>query len=177
MKFFTPDQCAEWLNHRGVAADDAGPQFSDAAVSTPKFTIPVDAGHRVALARVLWECIAQNSAETLLWTTYWHAWPSGQHLPIATALRKSFGELRTMGDAPGCVTRSGESDDALSLLITAILFLWDSWAINADGSKCLFLSHDEYGMVYCQDKSEVNRIDKQIAAIIDATEPRREPER
>lgn len=176
MQFLTADQCADWLSHRGVDADNTGPQFSDTSASKLEFAIPTDAGRRVALARVLWECIAQDSPETLLWTTYWQAWPSGQHLPMATALRKSFGEFRSMGDAPGCVARCCESDEALSVLITAILFLWDSWAINADGSRRLFLSHDEYGVVYCEDNNEANRIDERIAALND-TEQRRQPER
>ena len=169
MQFLTPDQCADWLSHRGVDADNTGPQFFDASASTLKFAIPTDAGRRVALARVLWEYIAQDSPETLVWLTFCHAWPSGQHLPMATALRKSFGEHRSIGDAPGCVVSSGESNDALSVLITAILFLWDSWAINTDGSRRLFLSHDEYGVVYGEGKNEASRIDERIASLIDAT--------
>src|SRR5512138_854433 len=39
----------------------------------------------------------------------------------------------------------GEDDEALSVLITAVLFLWDCWLLSTNGRIAVFFSHDEWG--------------------------------
>jgi hypothetical protein len=172
MQFLTANQCARWLRQRGADAEDSGPQFSNGWFAfTRKFTIPSDAGRRVVLARVLWEWIEHHSPEILIWPTYWHAWPSGQHLPIAATLRLGFGETRSIEAAPGIVVCTRESADGLSMFVLAVLFLWDCWLINANSSGCVFVSHDEFGLIYCQAEAESVRLQQRMAAHNYATEP------
>jgi hypothetical protein len=177
VQFLTVNQCARWLRQRGADADDSGPQFSKGWVSsTGKFTILSDAGRRVALARVLWEWIEHDSPEILIWPTYWHAWPSGQYLPLAATLRLGFGETRPMEEAPGVVVRTGESADGLSMFVVAVLYLWDCWLFNANGSACVFVSHDEFGLIYCKTEAESVRLQHRMAEYNYAIEPREERE-
>ena len=171
MNFLSFSQCAEWFVQRGIDADERGPLFDESRFGfSHNFAIPSDAGQRVALARVLWENTEADSAETMLWATYCHAWPSGQHAPLAMLLRDALGESRPINVAPGCLVRTGESDDGLSLYVVAILFLWDCWIVNANASLCVFISHDEYGVVYCQNNIKGTQLADRLGALTDATE-------
>jgi hypothetical protein len=38
-------------------------------------------------------------------------------------------------------------DQALAVLVTAVLFLWDCWVLSPDGTLAAFFSHDEYGVI------------------------------
>jgi hypothetical protein len=68
-------------------------------------------------------------------------------MPLAEAVRRGLGEERSLQVAPGCLVRLGEDDQALAVLVTAVLFLWDCWVLSADGKLAAFFSHDEYGVV------------------------------
>ena len=59
----------------------------------------------------------------------------------------SFGETRSLADAPGHHCEQGDDDDGLSVLIQACLFLWDCWMFS-EGGAIIALSHDEHGVVY-----------------------------
>src|SRR5262245_14650279 len=117
--FFTEEECRRWSAARGFPLGDApysvladGPPFS-----VRYFDIPADAGARVTVVRDLWDRIGRGQPETLLWVTTWGVWGSSEHMPLARRFRQSLGEERPLIDAPGCLTRLGEDDDSLSLLV------------------------------------------------------------
>jgi hypothetical protein len=68
-------------------------------------------------------------------------------MPLADAVRRGLGEERPLDVAPGCLVRLGEDDQALAVLVTAVLFLWDCWALSPDGNLAAFFSHDEWGTI------------------------------
>ncbi len=149
MQFLTEEQSRAWASDRkyplgerpySVLAD--GPPFS-----CQNFTIPSDAGARVAMVREIWACVASGQPEALLWVTHWSVWPSSEHMPLAEAVRRGLGEERPLHVAPGCLVRLGEDDQALAVLVTAVLFLWDCWVLSPDGTLAAFFSHDEYGVI------------------------------
>jgi hypothetical protein len=149
MQFLTEKECRAWASARrfplgespySVLAD--GPPFS-----VRYFSIPRDAGVRVAIVRDLWNRIGSGRHQTLLWPTQWSVWPSSEHVPLALGVRRGLGEERPLIEAPGCVARLGDDDNALSILVVAILFLWDCWMLSGDGATATFLSHDEWGAV------------------------------
>lgn len=149
MQFLTEDQCRSWASARkyplgerpySVLAD--APPFS-----CEHFTIPTDAGARVALARAIWADVGSRQPEALLWVTAWSVWPSSEHMPLAEAVRRGLGEERPLDVAPGCLVRLGEDDQALAVLVTAVLFLWDCWVLSPDGNLAAFFSHDEWGAI------------------------------
>jgi hypothetical protein len=111
------------------------------------FDIPVDAGARVALARAVWSAVGGGQPEAMLWVTDWSVWPSSEHMPLAAAVRRGLGEERSVQEAPGFLAMLGEDDQALSVLVTAVLFLWDCWLLAPNGRLAAFFSHDEFGTV------------------------------
>ena len=68
-------------------------------------------------------------------------------MPLAEAVRRGRGEERALDVAPGCLVRLGEDDQALAVLVTAVLFLWDCWVLSPDGNLAAFFSHDEWGAI------------------------------
>jgi hypothetical protein len=57
------------------------------------------------------------------------------HCPTARVFRRGLGEERSLKAAPACLARLAEDDDALSVLVVAILFLWDCWMLAGDGAN------------------------------------------
>jgi hypothetical protein len=149
MNFLAADDCRTWAAQHGFSFNDR-PRYADLeedGFRPHKFEIPSDAGRRVALARLLWESVAQGKAEAVLWVTDWSVWPSGEHMPLVTALRRAFGEGRTLDEAPGHQFRLGEDAEGLSFFCVALLFLWDAYLLAGGGEMAVFISHDEYGVV------------------------------
>jgi hypothetical protein len=108
------------------------------------FDIPHDAGQRVALvAGHLDE--RSFGGTSLVWFTEWGIWPSGERQHIFYRFRASYGEIRTLSDAPAHLLVSNERDDLLSLVTIGVLFLWDVYVVADDASVSLHYSHDEWG--------------------------------
>ena len=149
MQFLTEQECRSWADTRRLPLGESPwSVLADAPpFSVRYFSIPQDAGARVCVVRDLWQRIGSGKAETLLWVTTWGVWPSSEHMPLALGLRRGLGESRHVKDAPGCLARLGQDDDALSVLVVAVLFLWDCWMLAGDGKTAAFLSHDEWGVV------------------------------
>lgn len=149
MQFLTEEQCRTWASDRHYPLGER--PYSVLADGSPfscqKFGIPADAGARVALAREVWAGVAGAQPEALLWVTDWSVWPSSEHMPLAEAVRRGLGEARPLHVAPGCIARLGEDDEALAVLVTAVLFLWDCWVLSPKGDLAAFFSHDEYGVI------------------------------
>ena len=148
MQYLTDAKCREWATRAGYRLNDSFGSDLLAGPSAPlRFVIPADAGSRVALARVLWEATGSGVAETLIWVTERGMWPSGEHLPLAEAVRRGFGAEVPLDDAPGHLARLGEDDAALSMVCLAVLFLWECWVLPKSDRPAVFVSHDEYGVV------------------------------
>lgn len=108
------------------------------------FSIPEDAGRRVALAKNLLSLL-DESAELLVQIGDWAVWPSGQHMPLFDRFRQALGERRPLIEAPGHAIPASERDDAASILVLSVLYLWNCHVLSATSDQALFVSHDEYG--------------------------------
>jgi hypothetical protein len=153
LRFLTNEECRSWASRRQFPLGQSPKSIlaERPPFSVRDFGIPQDAGARVALVRSVWDSVGRGRPETLLWVTDWSVWPSSEHMPLATALRRGLGEERSLIDAPGCMARLGEDDDAMSVLVTAVFFLWDCWLLEADGRLAAFFCHDERGAVCSRD--------------------------
>ncbi len=149
LRFLTQQQCQTWAIAHGYRLYDPpwGRQVDVASFDEQRFRVPEDSGARMALARMLWDSLASDAPEALVWVTEWGVWPSGEHLPLAAAVRRGYGETRSLHDAPGAIIGRDETDAGLSLMALAILFLWDCWLLLPGGQMACFLSHDEYGAI------------------------------
>lgn len=148
MQYLTADESRAWATHHGYYLNEAFGRPLASEIRTPlRFQIPEDAGARVILARTLWETAGQGAPEVLVWVTDWGVWPSGEHPPLAEAVRREFGAEGSLDESPGHLVRLGEDDAGLSILCLAVLFLWDCWVLPADRRPAVFASHDEFGVV------------------------------
>ena len=150
MRFLTADECAEWCERNGYPPPSVFRGRDEhhwrEGYRRHDFSIPSDAGQRIALCRLLWD-LADDEAgtERLLWMLGWSVWE--EHMPLFKTLRRALGEPRELIEIPGHLIEPSEAADGLSLLIVASLFLWDAWLYSRSG-VVIELSNDEVGAVY-----------------------------
>jgi hypothetical protein len=157
MRICTYHECADWCAAHGyptrhVEGYLVGPEpdLTEPGFSLAMFSIPEDAGRRVTLVKNLIALI-EDDAELLLQVGDWAVWPSGQHMPLFDRFRQAFGEHRPLIVAPGHVVPAGEREDAVSILVLSVLYLWNCHVLSAHGDQALFVSHDEYGWFAVRD--------------------------
>ncbi len=145
IKFLTESEAVTWCASNQIALNDRGrPDTQQYQGKIEKFNIPSDAGARVALVVGKFENF-KNENETLIWIKDWSIWKSGERMHIFDRFRLSYGEQRSLCDAPAGIIHVNEYEDGLSIVVCAVLFLWDCYILNKKGSKILFYSHDEFG--------------------------------
>jgi hypothetical protein len=164
VRFLSPAECEAWCHARGfpVAEGEPTPSFPDPI----EFQIPSDSGRRVALSRLLWASLAQQSPESLLWVTQYGVWPSGQHRPLADSARAAWGATAPIREQPGHLVLPGESDDGLSVLVLAALFLWDVWLLPGGAQRAVHLSHDEFGIAWFAVASERAAFERKLQSFL-----------
>jgi hypothetical protein len=131
-----------WCRQHEILLSEGG--FPDLSALPIKFSIHSDAGARVSLVSRSMEAF-RGEPELLVWFKDWSVWPSGERMHIFERVRKSYGEVRQLGDAPATLFEAGEIEDAISFVTVAVLFLWDCYVLTPSGAKLLFFSHDECG--------------------------------
>jgi hypothetical protein len=167
MRFLNPAECVSWCEKHGYPAGHRAGRTVPIADKKPtgfdfaEFSIPADSGAKAAFAKFLISLI-MPTPETLLWLDEWSVWPSSQHLPLFTRFRAAFGEHRPLIDAPGHLVSSSEIEDATSILVVALEFVWDCHLLSASGQEAVFVSHDEYGWYASRDASEVAAVREKI---------------
>ena len=97
----------------------------------------------------------------LLWVTAWDIWGS-QNWHLYYRLRQSYGELRTLGDAPGHLFLDYESADLVSFLEVGMLCGWDMHVIPIVGYNRALVSHDEFVEFVADDNNMVDEFASQL---------------
>ena len=123
------------------------------------FAIPDQPAGRVLLAKAVLAPFLNSDAEILLWIGDWGIWPSGEHLPLFLRLHEALGEKRPLMEACGHLTSRAEAEDATSVLVLAVMFLWDCHILSGDGKRQAFFSHDEFGKFSSDSESEVREVE------------------
>ncbi|WP_321469932.1 hypothetical protein [uncultured Paludibaculum sp.] len=109
----------------------------------PNYRLPKDSGKKVALARLLGNLFLDHGP-FFLWVTGTGIWSSAEHLDLFDRYRLSFGEHRTVHDAPVHMLEDGDRAAAISLLCLTLFFIWDVEIIASDRSVAISVSHDEW---------------------------------
>lgn len=109
-----------------------------------RFTIPRDAGQRVALVRGHMRAF-QDEDEVCVWLHDWSVWPSGQWEHLFRRFRASYGISESLEERPGHLIRKKEFDAAVSTVVYSVLMLWDCHVLGSSGRPFVFYSHDEFG--------------------------------
>jgi hypothetical protein len=166
MRFLTPEQRQAWCVERQVPLREAGwirPDIGFEHFHIADLPYPPDSGAKVSLARHLFSLVASDS-ETLVLVDDWAVWPSSQHLPLFTRFREALGEHRPLIEAPAHVVTPADADDAISIVVTSLLFIWDCYGISSTGRDAFYISHDEYCYFASRDASVAERVTSGLAA-------------
>ena len=92
----------------------------------------------------------------------WDIWPSGAHPPLWEAMRRGLGARQTIDHTPGHIFTSSEREDGLSIIILGCLFLWDAWFLTDTGFTAMYVSHDEFGVVYSVEGAELEDLESDL---------------
>ena len=155
MRFLTPEQWQAWCVERqfplrkggSIRPDIIADEFHRADLPYPK-----DSGKKVSLAHRLFSLVASDS-DTLILLDSWSVWPSSEHLPLFIRFREAFGENRPLVEAPGHLVTPIDADDAISVISTSLLFVWDCYGISFTGRDAFYISHDEFCLFASRDAS------------------------
>lgn len=152
MRCLSDRESAAWCQRHGYPVADLGPYGRPAPVVDGQFrlvalTYPADSGLRVRLARDVLHALAQGS-ELLLWIDQWDVWPRSQHQPLFARFREAFGETRPLIQAAGHLFPVEQLDDALSVLVVALLFYWDCHVFTVPRGPVYFCCHDEWNGLF-----------------------------
>lgn len=163
MNCLTESECLNWLNQMGMPTSQfskpveffAGLPFS--GFTAKRFSIPEGSGRKVALARaIFWQSKLESAA--LVWLRNWMVFPSCAHIPLALRLREAMGCRESLEERPGILVEPNRLDDATSLLIISLEFLWDCLIVDATLRLICFVSHDEHLLLMSKDDAFVAQI-------------------
>ena|SRR5258706_10704583 len=154
MRFFSPDECAEWCSELQVALDDEG-----------RPTREMPQAHRLrckfppSFAQLLWfsraiESAVQPCQECLLWVTDWGIFPSNENHHLYYRLRQSYGDVHLLREAPGHLCFDYERPEVVTLVHLCILFGWDVHLIPRGGYGRAFVCHDEWAQLGFDDHAQ-----------------------
>jgi hypothetical protein len=138
MRYYTKNECEEWLRGLERAKPEETPGVRKAHVHYPP-------SRSRLFYLVHW--ISSNlmyRSPALLWITEWGIWGSSENWHLYYRLRQSYGDLRLLHEAPGHLFLGHESEDLASFLEVAMLNGWGGYFLTQANYVNAFFSHDEY---------------------------------
>ena len=167
MRFLTPTEWQAWCTQREIPLREAGwlrPDISADHFHVVDVPYDGDSGAKVSMARFLFSLVAPDP-ETLILVDDWAVWPSSQHMPLFTRFRQAVGESRPLIESPGHIVTATDSDDAVSIVATSLLFIWDCSGISSSGRDAFYISHDEFCLFASRDPSVAAQVTEQLTVM------------
>jgi hypothetical protein len=110
----------------------------------PSYFLPKDSGAKVCLARIIANTFL-DVGPTVLWINETGIWPNSEHLDLFSRYRLSYGEGRSVSDAPVHIFDSVEDRDTfISILCLSLFFIWGTEITDLNRTRALTISHDEW---------------------------------
>lgn len=116
------------------------------------YSIPADSGRKTALSRLFAHLLLRNPS-ACVYVSGWGVWSSSENLDLFYGYRRSFGESRTLMEAPVHLFEQTEADTFSSILSMAFYFVWDAWIFDTGGKSLVRISHDEWLEVQSDDEN------------------------
>ena len=164
MRFYTQQECEEWLAARQRRKPDDVPEMNRERIGYP----PTPGRIRYLSHWMATSLPYQRPA--LLWMTEWGIWSSGENWHLYYKLRQSYGDHRLLEEAPGHLFLKHESEDLASFLQLAILNGWGGYLLTEADFVNAFFSHDEYFDFFAMNHSELANVRKAFSDGTPATE-------
>lgn len=115
------------------------------------YSIPRDSGAKTALSRVFAYLLLRKPS-VCIYVSGWGVWGSSENLDLFYGYRRSFGEKRTLMEAPVHLFEQSEEDTFVSILCMVFYFVWDAWVFDVEGKALVRISHDEWLEVRTDDE-------------------------
>jgi hypothetical protein len=138
MKFYTQQQCEEWLAQRNRVPPD-----QDKSLPAERFDYPNEGYRFFPIASAIAHSITYRQP-VLLWVMQWGIWPSSENWQLYYKLRQTYGDHRLLPDAPGHLFLEYEAEDLSTFLQVAMLSGWDGYILTEANYVNALFSHDEY---------------------------------
>jgi len=140
MKVLTKENASEMLG--GEPLDAFVSQLSSRLqLVGDTYSIRPDSGHKTALSRLFAYLLLRNP-NVCIYVSGWGVWE--ENLDLFYGYRRSFGENRTLMEAPVHLFERSEEDTFVSILSMAFYFIWDAWVFDIEGKALVRISHDEW---------------------------------
>jgi hypothetical protein len=150
MKILTKENASEMLG--GKSLETFVNQLSDRLRQVGvTYSIPRDSGAKTALSRVFAYLLLRKSS-VCVYVSGWGVWGSSENLDLFYGYRRSFGENRTLMEAPVHLFEPSEEDTFVSILCMVFYFVWDAWVFDTEGKALVRISHDEWLEVRADDE-------------------------
>lgn len=148
MRFYTNQECEDWLRGSGRTKPDAG-----GAPAPLRLSFPKDIPGTYRWANWIANHIVSDEPY-LLWIVEWGIWPSSENLHLYYTLRHAEHDFRLLHEAPGHLFLKHEKSLVTSFLQVAMLNGWGGYILNQQGYVDAFFSHDEF-MDFYSDQAEL----------------------
>ncbi len=155
MRFYTAQECEEWLRGRERSKPDAVPECYVERIDYPAQPYKIfSMAHWIASSLTY-------RMPTLLWITEWSIWPSSENWHLYYKLRHSYSDMRLLHEAPGHLFLEHESEDLTSFLQTAMLNGWGGYILTQADYVNAFFSHDEYIKFFAKLEGNLTEVRKE----------------
>jgi hypothetical protein len=138
MRFYTYQQCEEWLAQRKRLRPD-----QDKSLPVERFEYPNEAHRFFPIANAIAHSITHRRP-ALLWVTEWGIWSPSENWHLYYKLRHTYGDSRLLHESPGHLFLDYEAEDLSSFLQLAMLSGWGGYILTEANYVNIFFSHDEY---------------------------------
>jgi hypothetical protein len=118
------------------------------------FRIPTDSGRKAALARQISTTVRPGEKNVVVWIAQTGVWPSSENQQLFYALRRSWGEPRSLAEAPYHLFSALDREQLECLLDIVLFFFWDVLVLSPSQAVGLWFSHDEILDLHAGDKAE-----------------------
>jgi hypothetical protein len=154
MFFMTRDQVMRWAADLQLNAKELSGEYVD---SNKPGTIRVEFSEVALSSYVLAQTIANalgEPPEMCLWITDAGIWPSVENQHLYYKLRGSYGDLRSLSEAPAHRFLGFERADLTSFLQLTLDFRWGGHLISAPSWVVVHISHDGWMVIEAENRLE-----------------------
>jgi hypothetical protein len=124
MRFYTKDECEEWLRGRDRVRPD-----QTAGIAVERIGYPPEPHKFFYFAHWIATSMTYRMP-TLLWVTEWSIWPSSENWHLYYRLRQGYGDRTLLHETPGHLFLEHEAEDLASFLQIAMLNGWGGYVLT-----------------------------------------------